>query len=58
MNNDWYNEAQPHETRRRFLKKLGQAGAVTMLGGAPRAMASDAKGIDHPKPTADACILL
>ena len=43
MNNDWYNEAQPIETRRRFLQKLGQASALTMLGGAPRAMGADGK---------------
>ena len=58
MSNDWYNENLPNETRRRFLKKLGQAGAVTMLGGAPRAMGSEKGGVDHPEATADSCILL
>ncbi len=55
---DWYNEAQPIETRRRFLAKLGQASAATMMMGAPRAMASDKHAPDHPEPTADSCILL
>lgn len=55
---DWYNEAQPIETRRRFLAKLGQASAATMMMGAPRAMASDQHAPDHPEPTADSCILL
>ncbi|MGA0898913.1 MAG: DUF1501 domain-containing protein [Luteolibacter sp.] len=56
MSDSWYNEAQPHETRRRFLQKLGQASAATMLGAAPRAMGSSK--IEHPAPTADSCILL
>lgn len=54
----WYNELLPHETRRRFIGKLGKAAAATMLAGAPRVMGSDKGGPDHPEATADSCILL
>lgn len=56
MNNNWYDESRPGVTRRRFLEKLTAAGAATMLGGAPRVVASENMG--HPEAKADACILL
>ncbi len=56
MSNDWYDESRPGVTRRRFLEKLSAAGAATLLGGAPRLVASDE--LEHPEATADSCILL
>ncbi len=46
----------PRNTRRDFLKKLSAAGVAAMMAPAPRLVAGD--GVKHPKPTADACILL
>ena len=43
--------------RRDFLAALSAAGIATLGGGAPRALGSDA-AIEHPEPTADACILV
>lgn len=57
MNSDWYNEALPEQTRRNFLRVLGASTAATFLGGAPRSMAAEKKD-EHPKATADSCILL
>ncbi|HEV7282953.1 MAG TPA: DUF1501 domain-containing protein [Pirellulaceae bacterium] len=45
--------------RREFLRELAAAGAATMLAGAPRLLgAADGSPIEHPRPTADSCILL
>ena len=46
--------------RRDFLKRLSAAGAAALMAGepvVPKARA-DAPKVKHPKPTADACILL
>ena len=45
--------------RREFLRRLGAASAAALAAGEPRSMAEAAGGnIVHPKPRADACILL
>ncbi|WP_417749472.1 DUF1501 domain-containing protein [Rosistilla oblonga] len=45
--------------RRDFLRQLSAAGTAALAAGAPRALASEAGGaVEHPRPTADACILL
>lgn len=45
--------------RREFLARLAAGGAAALACGAPKALANEAlKGIDHPRPSADACILL
>ena len=54
---NWYDEAHPELTRRRFLSALGATTAATFLGGAPRALA-DEKRIKQPTATADSCILI
>ena len=46
----------PLNTRRDFLAKLAAATTTTMAMGAPRLLANDK--VVHPKPTADACILI
>jgi hypothetical protein len=43
-------------TRRDFLRAMGAAAAATLALGEPRAVR--AEPVRHPKPTADACILL
>jgi len=56
---DWYDEKCMALTRRRFLQALGATSATAMMAGAPRlAMADPNAEIVHPKPTADAVILL
>lgn len=58
MNHEsWYNEAQPQQTRRNFLRAIGATSAATFLGGAPRSMAAERKS-KRPEATADSCILL
>src|SRR5947207_10404227 len=48
-------ESEPN--RRDFLRSMSAAALATLAGGTPRlARASDA--IEHPRPTADTCILL
>src|SRR5262249_44109380 len=42
--------------RREFLKALSAAAAATLAGSAPRLSARET--VEHPKPTADTCILL
>ena len=42
--------------RRTFLQQLAAAGAATLAMREPKLIASD--DIIHPRPTADACILL
>jgi Protein of unknown function (DUF1501) len=42
--------------RRDFLRRLAAAHLAALSAGAPRALASGA--VEHPKPTADSCILL
>ncbi|QDV68613.1 hypothetical protein Poly24_23230 [Rosistilla carotiformis] len=45
--------------RRDFLRQLSAAGTAALATGAPQVLASEtAHGIEHPRPTADACILL
>jgi len=45
--------------RRDFLRRLSAAGAAAVASGAPQLLASGSLGeIEHPRPTADACILL
>ncbi|MEO1527869.1 MAG: DUF1501 domain-containing protein [Planctomycetota bacterium] len=48
-----------HETlaRREFLAALSAASLATLATGAPRALA-DELAVEHPEPTADACILV
>jgi hypothetical protein len=54
-------EFQPTEAfaRRRFLKQLAAASAAAWMSGMPRRMtAADGHAVEHPEPTADACILI
>src|SRR4051794_19348930 len=56
-------EPQTHETamiRRQFLQSLGAGSLAAMMAGEPRLRADDETGdkLIHPKPKADACILL
>ena len=45
--------------RRRFLKQLAAASAAAWMSGEPRLLsASDGHRVEHPEPTADACILI
>ncbi len=47
------------QERRDFLRQLAAAGAATLLAGEPRLLtAVEGEKIEHPRPTADACILL
>ena len=47
------------EIRRQFLKSLAAASAAAMAVREPRLLlGADREPIDHPRPTADACILL
>jgi hypothetical protein len=47
------------QTRREFLGKLTAASTATLAGGAPHALSAfDGEAIEHPAPTADACIVL
>ncbi|MEX2026642.1 MAG: DUF1501 domain-containing protein [Pirellulaceae bacterium] len=47
------------QQRREFLRQLAAAGAATLLAGQPRLLsAADGEKIQHPRPTADSCILL
>jgi hypothetical protein len=49
----------PMQQRRDFLKQLAAAGAATLLAGEPRRLAAaEGAPLQHPRPTADACILL
>lgn len=54
------NDQIPESIQRRdFLRKLSAAGAAALASGAPGLLAEDSLGaIEHPQPTADACILL
>jgi len=53
------NLNQPeHIARRDFLKQLAIAGTAAMMAPEARLLASDADKLVHPKPTADACIIL
>jgi hypothetical protein len=47
----------PAATRRDFLRGMSAAALATLAGGAPRFLAA-AEKVEHPKPTADTCILL
>lgn len=49
---------QEQLARRDFLKKTAAASAAAMAMGAPRASIANTESVKHPKPTADACILL
>lgn len=45
--------------RRAFLKQLAAAGAATFLASEPRRLtAAEGERLEHPRPTADSCILL
>lgn len=56
--NENHRETQRERVeRRRFLASLAAAGAATSLLGEPRLLADESE-VDHPAPTADACILL
>ena len=47
------------KARREFLQQLAAAGAAAMMAGEPRLLAAaDGEKATHPKPKADACILL
>lgn len=54
------NDQIPESIQRRdFLRKLSAAGAAALASGVPGLLAEDSLGaIEHPQPTADACILL
>ena len=57
--NNWYDTTNPALTRRRFLQALGASSAAALMTGAPRLLsAEEGHAVDHPAPTADACILL
>lgn len=60
MMNSQYAPSTPEAIiRRDFLKQLSMAGMATLASGAPRPLwGSQAARIEHPEPTADACILL
>jgi hypothetical protein len=45
-------------SRREFLKELSAASAAALASGAPKLLTADEHKIEHPKPTADCCILL
>ena len=44
------------QTRRDFLRQMSAATLAALAAGEPRAVAEEK--LEHPKPTADACILL
>lgn len=45
--------------RRHFLKQIAAASTAAMMAGEPRLLnAAEGNAIQHPKPTADACILI
>ena len=47
------------QTRREFVGRLAAASMATLAGGAPRALSAfEGDAIEHPVPTADACIVL
>ncbi|HEY8505903.1 MAG TPA: DUF1501 domain-containing protein [Gemmataceae bacterium] len=47
------------ESRRDFLRQLSAASLAALAAGEPRLFADEkVEGVQHPKPTADACILL
>jgi hypothetical protein len=46
----------PDLSRREFLRAMSAAGLATVAGGDPTLLADEP--VDHPKPTADTCILL
>jgi hypothetical protein len=47
------------QNRREFLGKLTAASVATLMGGAPRVLSAfEGDAIEHPAPTADACIVL
>ncbi|MBC8117219.1 MAG: twin-arginine translocation signal domain-containing protein, partial [Candidatus Saccharimonas sp.] len=48
------------ESRRQFLQQLAAASTAALMAGEPRLLTAALSGekIAHPKPTADACILL
>src|SRR5262249_52162157 len=46
----------PDLSRREFLRAMSAAGLATVAGGAPRLVADEP--VEHPKTTADTCILL
>ncbi|OAI45747.1 hypothetical protein AYO44_12470 [Planctomycetaceae bacterium SCGC AG-212-F19] len=47
--------SEPNLSRRQFIRGMSAAGLATVAGGAPRLLAEP---VQHPKPTADTCILL
>jgi hypothetical protein len=48
-----------HLQRRDFLRRLAAAGTATLLAGEPQRVArAEGEPLVHPRPTADACILL
>src|ERR1700730_17585143 len=51
------NRHQTEWTRRDFLRGMTAAGLATLVGGAPRP-AQAVEPVQHPRPTADTCILL
>ncbi len=52
-------DAPDRVLRRDFLNRLAAAGAAALASGAPRQLTADVSAdIEHPRPTADACILL
>ncbi len=56
----YLDDASREPSRREFLKRLAAASAAAMAAAAPRLVSADdpGDGVEHPEPTADACILL
>src|SRR6476469_6894206 len=47
---------QDNLSRREFVRAMTAAGLTTIAGGSPKLLAAET--VQHPKPTADSCILL
>ncbi|WP_020471758.1 DUF1501 domain-containing protein [Zavarzinella formosa] len=52
-----FNE-EHHETRRDFVRRMVAAGVAAWGAGEPRLLSAAEGKIQHPKPTADSCILI
>ena len=58
--NTSYEAPNERESRRQFLQQLAAASTAALMSGEPRLLSAAPSGetIEHPKATADACILL
>ncbi len=52
-----HNDSTQPSSRRDFLRQMSAAGLAALAGGSPRPAAGSEK-LEHPRPTADTCILL